>query len=136
MIIAAASLTACLQGFDVLLAQERAGFRVGFGLFVPGKQADGGDIPAETMEIGPPEIALGKKFLGGVQDGGQIPGDEIQIAVVGSHRVPYKGEGVRAGMLVQRFLQCIPDIKNCWIRSAPRTAYSGQQKNPAPIPSR
>ena len=67
-------------------------------------------VPAERMELGPGDAAVLKNGLGRLEDGHQVPGEEIQIAAVEAGGPAQEGDGVLPGLLRHGLLEGVPEV--------------------------
>ena len=69
-------------------------------------------IPAEHMEACPGQIGFVKELLSRIQDGSQIPGDEVHIAAVETGGPAGQSNSILPSVRQQRRLQLLPEVKD------------------------
>ena len=69
-------------------------------------------IPAEHMEACPGQIGFVKELLSRIQDGSQIPGDEVHIAAVETGGPAGQGNSILPSVRQQRRFQLLPEVKD------------------------
>jgi len=88
-------------------------------------QAHAPHVPAEGVEAGPGDAAALQEGPGRLENGDQVPGDKVQIAVVEAGSPAQEGRCVRPGLLHHRRLQGVPEVHDLLGPVLPGEAVQG-----------